>query len=67
MDYGDPVPLDSDENTVIVDEIDEVLSSEGKANLRHHLENLQTDVFSQQDLLSEYLYARHFVATHVTE
>lgn len=67
VDYGGPVPLDNDENTVIVDEIDEMLSPEEKSELRHHLENLQTDVFSQRDLLSEYLFARGFVSTHVAD
>ena len=65
VDYGGPVPLDDDENIVIVNEIDEMLSLEEKSDLRHHLENLQTDIFSQRDLLSEYLFARGFVATHV--
>jgi len=38
VDYGGPVPLDNDENIVILDEIDEMFSPEEKSYLRHHLE-----------------------------
>ena len=67
MDLEGPVPLDCDDNIVVIDQIDEMLSPEDKTDLHHYLENLQTDIFSQQDLLTEYLSARAFVSTHVAD
>lgn len=60
MDWAGPVSLD-DDNTVTVEELVELLTDNQKDDLRHHLDTLDSNSFSQLDMLRQYNVARSYV------
>jgi len=53
-----------DDQHVAIEEVPEILTATEKEELCGHLQNFQSDIFSQQDMLSEYLYAKCYVSNH---
>lgn len=61
MDWEGPVPLNDDEDTVIVEELTEMLTDPQKDTLREQLVALDSHSFSQLDMLRQYTVAKSYV------
>ena len=57
--------MDDDQNAVTVEEPDNILTDTQKEELRGQLISLQSDIFSQQDMLCEYLFAKAYISQHL--
>ena len=57
--------MDDDQNAVTVEEPDDILTDAQKEELRGQLISLQSDIFSQQDMLCEYLFAKAYISQHL--
>ena len=61
MDWEGPVPLIDDEGTVTVEELTEMLTDPQKDALREQLTALDSQSFSQLDMLRQYTVAKSYV------
>ena len=57
------MPVDGDQ-LVTIEEIPEFLTTTQREELCGHLQSLQSDIFSQQDMLCEYLFAKSYISDH---
>lgn len=65
IDFEGPVPVDDDQNVVTVEEPDNILTDMQTEELHRQLLALQSDIFSQQDMLCKYLLAKAYVSQHL--
>ena len=57
------MPVDDDQH-VTFEEVPEILTIIQREELCGQLQSLQSDVFSQQDMLCEYLFAKCYISDH---
>jgi Tfp pilus assembly pilus retraction ATPase PilT len=65
IDWEGPVSVD-DEETVTIEELADLLSNEEKEELRDMLSPMCTSLFSQQEMLCQFVMAKSFVNQSVT-
>ena len=60
IDWNGPVPSDTDENTVVVDEVESPLSDEDERALSSHLATLEAETDSEDGWITQFLFAKAF-------
>ena len=60
VDWEGPIPLD-DDNTVTVEELEDLLSDTQKQHLKESLAPLSGSTFSQESMLAQFLLAKSYV------
>ena len=60
IDWNGPVPSDTDENTVVVDEVESPLSDEDERALSSHLATLESETDSEDGWITQFLFAKAF-------
>ena len=60
VDWEGPIPLD-DDNTVTVEELEDLLSDTQKQHLKESLAPLLGSIFSQESMLAQFLLAKSYV------
>lgn len=61
IDYNEPVPLGDDEETVVLEDVDNFISDDQSAQLKQLLSPFSDNYYSQEGMLAQYTMAKTFL------